>query len=98
MFEVQALTAPCNVLTTRSETGSGDVTSGIAETKLARSIGAFAVSTDLIHDAGYLCTRLRTDGTKATSGGKQVRKSTDKLGIVVAFVYSRQQKMKNVLS
>ena len=47
MFEVQALTAPCNVLTTRSETGSGDVTSGIAETKLARLIGAFVVSTDL---------------------------------------------------
>ena len=47
MFEVQTLTAPCNVLTTRSETGSGDVTSGIAETKLARLIGAFVVSRDL---------------------------------------------------
>ena len=47
MFEVQALTAPCNVLTTHSETGSGDVTSGIAETKLARLIGAFVVSRDL---------------------------------------------------
>ena len=47
MFEVQALTAPCNVLTTRSETWSGDVTSGIAETKLARLIGAFVVSRDL---------------------------------------------------
>ena len=44
-----------------------------------------------IHDARYLCTRLRTDGTKATSGGKQVGKSTDKPEIVLEFFYSRQQ-------
>lgn len=58
-------------------------------------IGAFVVSIDLIHDAGYLCTRLRTDGEKATSGGKQVIKTTDKLEIAVEFVYSRKQKMEN---
>ena len=51
-----------------------------------------------IDDARYLCTRLRTDGTKATSGAKQVGKSTDKLEIVLEFFYSRQQKMKNFLS
>ena len=40
------------------------------------SLGNEDVSIDLIHDARYLCTRLRTDRIKAMSrgfsGGKQV--------------------------
>lgn len=58
----------------------------------------FAVSLDLIHDipaifAVSLYALKDRQEKRQRQGGKQVIKSTDKLEIVVEFVYSRQQKM-----
>ena len=64
-----------------------------------QNLHAFLV--DLIHDARYLCKRLRTDGIKSTlcglSGG-QTSLSLPIQEIAVEFLYSMQQKIYNFSS
>ena len=83
-------------------TGEGEEGQNIEKTEnvphqcgLGTNLGVNAI--DLLHDTRHLCTRLRTDGTKAVSRGFS-RGNLPKQEIAVEFDYSKQQNMKNFLS